>query len=113
MKRPVQWMCLRFQQNNGIKSFNVPGFPQYPGSSWSLTVSKVSGDIALPTLDTVLNFIVTSSNRGGLSTEVGSRAHQLHLQGVFQTLFRQRLMLAKCKLCLSSLLSLTTERAIE
>ena len=36
---------------------------------------------------TVFNFIVTFCNRGGLSTEVGSRAHRLHLLGVFQTLF--------------------------
>ena len=50
-------------------------------------VSKISGDIALPTLDTVLNFIFTFCNRGGLSTEVGSRAHWLHLQGVLHTLF--------------------------
>ena len=101
------------KQGKILKSFNVPGFPQYPGSSWSLTVSKISRDIALPTLDTVFNFIVTFCNRGGLSTEVGSRAHRLHLQGVFQTFFQQCLMLAKCQLCLSSLLSLTTEKAIE
>ena len=50
-------------------------------------MSKISGDIALPTMDTVFNFIVTFCNRGGLSTEVGSRAHRLHLQGEFQTLF--------------------------
>ena len=67
------------KQRKIFKSFNVPGFPQYPGSSWSQTVFKISGDIALPTLDTVFNFIVTFCNRGGLSTEVGSRAHRLYL----------------------------------
>ena len=48
---------------------------------------KIGADIALATLDAVFNFIVAFCNRGGLSTEVGSRAHRLHLQGVFQTPF--------------------------
>ena len=78
---------VSIKQRKILKSFNVPGFTQYPGSSWSLTVSKISADIALPTLDAVFNFIVTFCHRGGISTEVGSRAHRLHLQGVFQTLF--------------------------
>ena len=70
-----------------MKHFNIPDIAQYYGSSWSLTVSKIGTDIALPTLDAVFNFIVTFYNRGGLSTEVRKRAHRLHLQGVFQTLF--------------------------
>ena len=56
-------------------------------SAWSLTVTIIGADIALAALDAVFNFIVAFCNRGGLSTEVGSRAHRLHLQGVFQTLF--------------------------
>ena len=83
-----------------LKCFNVPGFPEYPGSSWSLTVSKISAEIALPTLDAVFNFIVSFCRRGGISTEVESRAHRLHMQGVFQTLFQLCLMLAKLSLCL-------------
>ena len=50
-------------------------------------MSKISADIVLPILDAVFNFIVTFCIRGGISTEVGSRAHRLHLQGVLQTLF--------------------------
>ena len=73
------------QQRKNLKPFNIPGFAQDPGSSWSLTV--IGADIALPTLDAVFNFIATFCNRGGLSTEVGKRAYRLHLQGVFQTLF--------------------------
>ena len=48
---------------------------------------KIGADFALATLDANFNLIVTFCNRGGLSTKVGSRAHRLHLQGVFQTLF--------------------------
>ena len=55
------------QQRENLKHFNIPGFAQYPGLSWSLTVSKIGADIALPTLDAVFNFIVTFCNRGGLS----------------------------------------------
>ena len=78
---------VSLQQRKILKQFNAPGYRQYPLSSWSLTVSKVSSDIALPSLDAVFNFIVSFCNRGGISTEVGKRAHRLHLQGVFQTLF--------------------------
>ena len=62
------------------------GYPQYPLSSWSWTELKVSLNIALPSLDAVFNFIVSFCNRGGMSTEVGKRAHRLQMQGVFQTL---------------------------
>ena len=82
-------MChqVSVQQRKILKRFNAPGYPQYPLLSWSLTVSKVSSDIALLRLDAVFNFIMSFCNRGGISTEVGKRAHRLHLQGVFQTLF--------------------------
>ena len=63
------------QQRKFLKLFYLPGFAQYPGSSWSLTVSKIGADIALPTLDAVFNFIVTFCNRGGPSTEVGKGAN--------------------------------------
>ena len=56
--------------------FNVPGYAQYPLSAWSLTVTKIGNDIALATLDAVFNFIIAFCNRGGLSTEVDSRAHR-------------------------------------
>ena len=48
---------------------------------------KIGAEIALATLDAVFIFIVAFYNRGGFSTEVVSRAHRLHLQGAFQTLF--------------------------
>ena len=58
------------EQWKKLKSFNDPGFPQYPGSSWSLTVSKYRRIyIALPPFDNVLNFIVTFCHCGGISTE--------------------------------------------
>ena len=64
------------KQRKILKSFNVPGYAQYPLSAWSLTVTKIGADIALATLDAVFNFIVAFCNRGGLSTEVDSRAHR-------------------------------------
>ena len=41
------------QQRKILKPFNAPGYPQYPLSPWSLTVSNVSSDIAHPSLDAV------------------------------------------------------------
>ena len=83
----VEVSAVTAKQRKILKQFKAPGFPQYPLSSWSLTVSKIRDDVSLASLDAVFDFIFTFCNKGGLSTEVGSRAHRLHLQGVFQTLF--------------------------
>jgi hypothetical protein len=83
----VEVSAITARQRKILKLFKAPGFPQYPLSSWSLTVSKIRDDVSLASLDAVFDFIFNFCNKGGLSTEVGSRAHRLHLQGVFQTLF--------------------------
>jgi hypothetical protein len=45
----------------------------------------MKGDIALSTLDVIDLFHQNYCIKGGVSTEVGSRAHKLHLQGIFRT----------------------------
>ncbi len=60
------------------------GHSTFPVTCWSLTISKRGGDVELILLDVTDNFIKTYCIRGGVSTEVGSRAHNLHLQGMFE-----------------------------
>ena len=84
------------KQQQNWKSFNVPGYAQYPLSAWLLTVTKIGADIALATLDAVFNFIVAFCNRGGLSTEVGSRAHRLHCKVYSGLIFQRLRMHEKC-----------------
>lgn len=50
-------------------------------NEFSLTVSKTGGDVDLSLLDKVDDFIKEYAICGGVATEVGSRAHNLHLQG--------------------------------
>ena len=57
--RAVDASQVSAKQRKFLKSFNVPGLPQYPGSSWFLTISKISEDIALPILYAAINFIIT------------------------------------------------------
>ena len=82
------------------KQFNVLRYPQNSLSSWSLIVQQRKFYNNSKHLD-ILNILCVKSliryctskfryyfqfYRGGISTEVGKRAHRLHLQGVFQTL---------------------------
>lgn len=62
----------------------LPGHPTFPANCFSLTVSKRGGDIDLVLLDSTDAFIKEYCIRGGVATEVGSRAHNLHLQGLFE-----------------------------
>lgn len=64
-----------------------PGHPQYPQNDFSLTVSKTKGDIERFLLDTVHDFICKFAIKGGVATEVGHRAHNLHLQSMFTMRF--------------------------
>jgi hypothetical protein len=61
-----------------------PGDSTFPVNSFSLTVNKNDGDICLSILDIVISWIKTHCISGGVSTEVGKRAHNLHLQGVLE-----------------------------
>jgi len=47
-------------------------------------VTKTKDDVGLDALDSVALFIEQHCLKGGVSTEVGQRAFQLHLQGVFR-----------------------------
>jgi hypothetical protein len=70
---------------NGKKLvFKVPGDSSYPVNEFSLTVTKTGEDVGLESLDTIGKFIVDHCLKGGVSTEVGQRAFNLHLQGVFR-----------------------------
>ena len=60
---------------------------QYPQTNWSLTIRKIGCDIERHYIDSAFAFFEVYCIKGGISTEVGKRAHNLHLQGVFRTLF--------------------------
>ena len=49
-----------------------------------MTVVKSGGDIQPSLLETIGDFIKLKCLRGAVSTEVGSRAHNLHLQGIIE-----------------------------
>jgi hypothetical protein len=51
-------------------------------NNFSLTISKPKGDVSLTVLDKLFDFIKRYCLKGGASTEVGSRAHNLHLQSI-------------------------------
>eukprot|EP01031_Cornospumella_fuschlensis_P027563 gene27563-33289_t len=70
----------------GGSQVKLPGDASFPLNDFSLTVSKTSGgDIPMPTsLDAIQAFIVDYCVKGAVSTEVGSRAFHLHLQGVLR-----------------------------
>lgn len=61
-----------------------PGHSSYPINDFSLTVTKTKDDVGLDALANMDKFIQDTCIKGGVSTEVGTRAFQLHLQGVFR-----------------------------
>ena len=60
---------------------------RYPLTEWSLTVTRTGEDVHTSALDTIYSSYTAHCTKGGVSTEVGSRARRFHLQGVFQTKF--------------------------
>jgi hypothetical protein len=88
------------------KADHLPGFCQYPFTERSLTVSKL--DISALTL--MYKFLEQHCSKGAISTEVGKRAHNLHLQGVFQTkypkteVFKKKLNKFLKTICLQTVL---------
>jgi hypothetical protein len=63
----------------------IIGHPTFPVSDFSLTITKSKGDVAVVALDIVYEeFIKPFCIKGAIATEVGTRAHNLHLQGVFK-----------------------------
>lgn len=60
-----------------------PGHHTFSANEFSLTITKTGGDVELYILEKVHDFIVKYALKGGVSTEVGHRVHNLHLQGMF------------------------------
>jgi hypothetical protein len=85
--QPSERPSLTNQQKRVLKNRQAPGYDQYPQTDWSLTVTKNGTDIERNYIDIILAFFETYCIKGGVSTEVGKRAHNLHLQGVFRCLF--------------------------
>ena len=56
----------------------------YDVNGFSLTVAKINGDVPLNYIDITGKFIEDYCIRGMASGEVGSRAHNLHVQAVFE-----------------------------
>ena len=73
----------KFSKSN-LPALKPIGHPDYPVTSFSLTIVKSGGDIQTSLLDTIGDFVKSKCLRGAVSTEVGSRAHNLHLQGIIE-----------------------------
>ena len=93
-----------------INDEKLPGDETFPVNAFSLTISKCKGksirislnchlsslmsamlfsscligDVPLPLLEVVYNWIVAHCVKGGIATEVGKRAFNFHLQGLLQ-----------------------------
>lgn len=61
------------------------GHATFPVNDFSMTISRSKGDVDLSLLDAIHAFFVKYCIKGGVSTEVGHRAHNLHYQGLFRT----------------------------
>ena len=71
-------------KKKGLQAVKPPGDSAYPTNDFSLTITKTKDDVGLDSLDAVAKYLEEHSIKGGVSTEVGQRAFQLHLQGVFR-----------------------------
>jgi hypothetical protein len=60
------------------------GYDQYPAGDWSLTITKRKDDVPHGLIDIIGNWIKDFCEKGGVSTEVGTKAFKLHLQGLFR-----------------------------
>lgn len=64
------------------KKETLPGHINFPINDFSLTITKTCGDVAFHCLEIIFSFIKQYCLKGGVSTEVGHRANNLHLQAV-------------------------------
>ena len=62
------------------------GHPSFPLNSFSLTISKVKGDVDSSLLDSVQAVLQSISTKFVLGLEVGVRAFNMHIQGVLSLL---------------------------
>lgn len=60
------------------------GHLSYPTNDFSLTITKKGGDVAHNSLDLVFKFIEEYCIKGVIAFEVGKRAFNLHIQGLFR-----------------------------
>lgn len=60
------------------------GHLSYPTNDFSLTITKTGGDVANNTLDMIFKFIEEHCVKGVVAFEVGKRAFNLHIQGLFR-----------------------------
>ena len=60
------------------------GHLSYPVNDFSLTITKKGGDVANNTLDLVFKFIEEHCLKGMVAFEVGKRAFNMHIQGLFR-----------------------------
>ena len=60
------------------------GHAAYPVNDFSLTVTKKGGDVAVTSLDLVFKFIEQYCLKGMAAFEVGKRAFNLHIQGLYR-----------------------------
>ena len=75
--------------NGGRKKSAVSkeiGHPSFPLNSFSLTISKVKGDVDSSLLDSVQAVLQSISTKFVLGLEVGVRAFNMHIQGVISLL---------------------------
>lgn len=66
------------------EAFKTPGDSSYPSNDFSLTITKTGGDVGVDAVDKIAHFIEKYCIKGGVATEVGQRAFNLHLQGMFR-----------------------------
>ena len=62
----------------------LPGDLSFDLNCYSITITKNGGDIATEYLDIMSEFLKCYCHRGAFSLEVGTRAFNLHIQGVIE-----------------------------
>jgi len=72
------------KQKSPIEQVKPPGDSTYPVNDFSLTVTRPKADVGQDALNAIGDFIEKTCIKGGVSTEVGQRMFNLHLQGVFR-----------------------------
>jgi hypothetical protein len=70
----------------GMTYDKPPGHSHYQPNNFSLTISKLKGDVHPELLDLLHDYMTKTSIKSGLSTEVGHRAFNLHIQGTISDL---------------------------
>ena len=89
-KKPVSSVRQQpVSKNRSSKTPNLKpiGHISYPVNSFSLTISKIGGDVPTNLLDIVKSWMEANCMRGGISLESGARAHNLHVQGVLEMMY--------------------------